>query len=57
MRAASTNRRIRALAVVFGLLYLSLTILNFVLLRRYARVDPPHVGGEGDEFAVPAATY
>ena len=43
--------------VVFGLLYLSLTILNFVLLRRYARVDPPHVGGEGDEFAVPAATY
>ncbi len=30
--------------IVFGLLYLSLTILNFVLLRRYARIDPPDVG-------------
>ena len=39
---------------VFGLLYLALTVLNFVLLRRYARFDPPDVGGEGDEFAIPA---
>ena len=43
--------------IVFGLLYLALTILNFVLLRRYARIDPPDVGGDGDEFAVPVASY
>ncbi len=43
--------------VVFGLLYLILTVLNFVLLRRYARFDPPEVGGEGDEFSVPAVAY
>jgi cytochrome d ubiquinol oxidase subunit I len=43
--------------VVFGLLYLTLTVLNFVLLRRYARLDPPDVGGEGDEFGVPAVSY
>ena len=42
---------------VFGLLYLMLTVLNFVLLRRYARLDPPEVGGEGDEFSVPAVSY
>ena len=38
---------------VFGLLYLVLTVLNFVLLRRYARFDPPDVGGEGDELRTP----
>jgi cytochrome bd ubiquinol oxidase subunit I len=43
--------------VVFGLLYLTLTVLNVVLLRRYARFDPPEVGGDGDEFAVPAVSY
>ena len=43
--------------VVFGLLYLTLTVLNFVLLRRYARFDPPEVGGEDDEFSVPAVAY
>ena len=42
---------------VFGLLYLALTVLNFVLLRRYARLDPPDVGGEGDEFSAPAVSY
>ena len=42
---------------VFGLLYLTLTVLNFVLLRRYARLDPPEVGGEGDDFGVPVASY
>jgi cytochrome d ubiquinol oxidase subunit I len=42
---------------VFGLLYLTLTVINFVLLRRYARLDPPDVGGEGDEFSVPAPSY
>ncbi len=42
---------------VFGLLYLVLTVLNFVLLRRYARFDPPDVGGEGDEFGTPVVSY
>jgi cytochrome bd ubiquinol oxidase subunit I len=42
---------------VFGALYLVLTIVNFVLIRRYARHDPPEVGGEGDEFSVPVVSY
>jgi cytochrome d ubiquinol oxidase subunit I len=42
---------------VFGLLYLTLTVVNFALLRRYSKVDPPQVGGPGDEFSVPAASY
>jgi cytochrome d ubiquinol oxidase subunit I len=42
---------------VFGLLYLVLTVLNFVLLRRHARFDPPDLGGEGDEFVTPAVSY
>jgi len=42
---------------IFGALYAILTILNFVLLRRYARFDPPEVGGEDDEFSVPAVSY
>jgi cytochrome bd ubiquinol oxidase subunit I len=41
----------------FGVLYGLLTVLNFVLLRRYARLDPPEVGGDGDEFSVPAVSY
>jgi cytochrome d ubiquinol oxidase subunit I len=32
---------------VFGLLYLTLGIVDFVLMRRYARVDPPR-SGDGD---------
>jgi len=28
-----------------------------VLLRRYARFDPPDLGGDGDEFAMPAVSY
>jgi cytochrome bd ubiquinol oxidase subunit I len=42
---------------VFGVLYLVLTVLNFALLRRYARFDPPDLGGDGDEFALPAVSY
>ena len=38
----------------FVVLYVALLIVDFVLMRRYARVDPPEVGGEGDEFALPA---
>jgi cytochrome d ubiquinol oxidase subunit I len=43
--------------VVLGALYGVLAVVDFVLMRRYARLDPPEVGGEGDEFAVPAITY
>ncbi len=42
---------------VFVVLYVALLVVDVVLMRRYARVDPPEVGGEGDEFALPAATY
>ena len=42
---------------VFASLYGMLAIVDFVLMRRFARVDPPEVGGDGDEFAVPAVTY
>ena len=41
----------------FVVLYIALLIVDVVLMRRYARVDPPEVGGEGDEFALPAVTY
>jgi cytochrome bd ubiquinol oxidase subunit I len=42
---------------VFAALYGVLAIVDVVLMRRYARVDPPEVGGEGDELAVPAVGY
>ena len=41
----------------FGLLYAALAVVDVILMRRYARLDPPEVGGDGDEFALPAATY
>jgi cytochrome d ubiquinol oxidase subunit I len=42
---------------VLALLYGALAVVDFVLMRRYARLDPPEVGGEGDEFSVPAVSY
>ena len=42
---------------VFVLLYGALAVVDVMLMRRYARLDPPDVGGEGDEFAVPVAGY
>jgi cytochrome d ubiquinol oxidase subunit I len=54
--SVSTSTIVLSLAV-FGALYLVLTVLNFVLIRRYARFDPPDVGGHGDEFSVPAVSY
>ncbi|MGH3040993.1 MAG: cytochrome ubiquinol oxidase subunit I [Gaiellaceae bacterium] len=41
---------------VFACLYGLLAVLDFVLMRHYARLDPPQVGGEGDE-PVPAPGY
>ena len=35
----------------------TLGVDDFILMRRYARVDPPELGGEGDEFALPAVEY
>jgi cytochrome d ubiquinol oxidase subunit I len=54
--SVSTSTIVLSLTV-FGALYLVLTVLNFVLIRRYARLDPPDVGGHGDEFSVPAVSY
>ena len=42
---------------VFALLYGALAVVDVVLMRRYARLDPPELGADGDEFALPAATY
>jgi cytochrome bd ubiquinol oxidase subunit I len=52
-----TRTTIMLSLAVFGVLYLILTVINFTLIRRYARFDPPEVGGEGDEFAAPALGY
>jgi cytochrome d ubiquinol oxidase subunit I len=41
----------------FILLYGALAVVDFVLMRRYARVDPPELGGEGDEMPLPAVSY
>jgi cytochrome d ubiquinol oxidase subunit I len=41
----------------FAVLYGVLAVVDFVLMRRYARLDPPELGGEGDEFAAPAVGY
>jgi cytochrome d ubiquinol oxidase subunit I len=42
---------------VLALLYGALAVVDVVLMRHYARLDPPEVGGEGDEFSVPAVGY
>jgi cytochrome bd ubiquinol oxidase subunit I len=43
---------------VFASLYAVLGVVDLVLMRRYARLDPPEVGGEGEEGApMPAPGY
>jgi cytochrome bd ubiquinol oxidase subunit I len=42
---------------VFYALYVTLAVVDFVLMRRYARADPPELGEEGGEAAVPAVGY
>jgi cytochrome bd ubiquinol oxidase subunit I len=42
---------------VFAGLYGLLAVVDVVLMRHYARLDPPEVGGDGDEFAVPSVGY
>ena len=42
---------------VFALLYGALAVVDVILMRRYASLDPPEVGGEGDDFSVPAVSY
>jgi cytochrome d ubiquinol oxidase subunit I len=57
--ANSPNVGISTIAVslgVFACLYGILAILDFVLMRHYARLDPPEVGGDGDEPS-PALGY
>ena len=41
---------------MFALLYIALGIVDFMLMRRYARVDPPEVG-EPEEPGVAAMGY
>ncbi len=40
----------------FAVLYGLLAVVDFVLMRHYARLDPPETGGHGDEPA-PAVGY
>jgi cytochrome bd-type quinol oxidase subunit 1 len=40
---------------VFALLYIVLGVVDFVLMRRYARVDPPLLREESS--AMPALSY
>jgi cytochrome d ubiquinol oxidase subunit I len=42
---------------VFMLLYTMLGLVDFWLMRRYARVDPPDLTAEGQEGALPAPSY
>jgi cytochrome d ubiquinol oxidase subunit I len=42
---------------VFVALYATLLVAAFWLMRRYARVDPPEVGGDRDEPSLPAVSY
>ena len=42
---------------VFASLYGALAIVDFVLMRHYANLDPPELGGEGDEMPLPAVSY
>jgi len=41
---------------VFALLYVALGVLDFILMRRYARLDPPKAGDQ-DESEMPAMGY
>jgi len=40
----------------FAVLYLLLGVVDFVLMRHYATLDPPPAGGDRDE-AAPAVGY
>jgi cytochrome d ubiquinol oxidase subunit I len=42
---------------IFIVLYAALLVVDVVLMRHYARLDPPELGGEGDEMPLPAASY
>jgi cytochrome d ubiquinol oxidase subunit I len=54
--SVSTAMIVLSLAAIV-VLYAGLLVVDYVLMRRYARLDPPEVGGEGDEMALPAVTY
>jgi len=41
----------------FVVLYAALLVVDVILMRHYARLDPPELGGEGDEMPLPATSY
>jgi cytochrome d ubiquinol oxidase subunit I len=58
--ALSTNVSTWTVALSLGVfvgLYTILALVDFWLMRRYARVDPPELEEEGEERALPAPTY
>ncbi len=42
---------------VFASLYLALGLVDLFLMRRYARLDPPEVGGDGESEPATAPAY
>jgi cytochrome d ubiquinol oxidase subunit I len=42
---------------VFVALYATLLVVDFWLMRRYAKVDPPGVDGQSEELPAPAVSY
>jgi cytochrome d ubiquinol oxidase subunit I len=42
---------------VFVALYATLLVVDFWLMRRYARIDPPGGGGEAEQLTAPAVSY
>jgi hypothetical protein len=42
---------------VLALLYATFAVVDFILMRRYARLDPPQLGGGDEEMPLPAAEY
>jgi cytochrome bd ubiquinol oxidase subunit I len=54
---SSTTTKVAVSLGVFLALYTTLAIVDFWLMNRYARLDPPETGGEGEGAPVPAPSY
>jgi len=53
----STTFKVGLSLAVFVALYIALGIADFILMRRYARVDPPEVGEELSDAVTPIPGY
>ncbi len=53
----STTSKVALSLAVFVALYIALGIADFILMRRYARLDPPEVGDELSDDVTPIPGY